>query len=75
MLYLPDQLVKPDRLESLDLLVLREYQETLADQAKVVRRGLRDLQDHKADQVYPDPLDYQDFLERGDFLASLECPD
>lgn len=70
-----DRLVKRDRLESLDLLDLREYQETLADQARVVRRDLRDLLAHKAVQVYPDPLDYQDFLERGDFLASLECPD
>ena len=67
--------MKRDRWESLDPPDLREYQETLADQAKVVRRDPRDLQARKVDQVYPDPLDCLDFREREDFLASLECLD
>ena len=65
--------MKRDHWESPGPLDLREYQETLADQVKVVRRDLRDLQAHKVDQVYPDPLDYLDFPEREDFLAFLEC--
>lgn len=69
------QLVRRDRWESLARLDLQESQETLADREKVVRRDLRGLQARKVDQVYPDPLDYLDFLERGDFLAFQECPD
>ena len=67
--------MRRDRWESLARPDLQESQETLADREKVVRRDLRGLQARKVDQVYPDPLDYQDFLERGDFLASLECLD
>lgn len=69
------QLVKRDRWENLVRLDLQEFQETLADLEKVARRDLQDLQARKVAQVYPDPLDYLDFPERGDFLASQECPD
>ena len=67
--------MRRDRWESLARLDLQEYQETLADLEKVARRDLRGLQARKVGQVYPDPLDYLGFLERGDFLASQECPD
>ena len=67
--------MRRDRWESPDLPDLREYQETLADQAKVVKRDLQDLQARKVDQVFLGPLDYLDFRERGDFPASLECLD
>ena len=69
------QLVRLDPWESLDPLDLQEYLETPADLVRVARRDLRDLPALKADQVYPDPLDYLDFPEREDFLAFLECLD
>ena len=64
-----------DRWESPDLRDLREYQETPADLARVVRRDPQVPRAHKADLVSPDHLDYPDFLVREDFPASLECLD
>lgn len=62
-----------DLLENPEYLVLLGYLEIQVDQERWVRKVLRVHQDHREDLVCLDLLDFQDSLEREDFLDFLVC--